>query len=158
MKQFHHIFWFWLPPAGYMAAIFFMSSISQPHVAGEMPDYILHTLEYFLLALLLIRLLLVRQFLKGSKENLTTWRHACLSGVIIAVTYGISDEIHQYFVPGRYCSLYDMFSDTVGSLLAYAVASLDYCLLKRYRGWVEALKRFGAISSVSYIMYRCSYK
>ncbi len=158
MKQFHHIFWFWLPPIGYMAAIFMMSSVSLPEIGFEAPDYILHALEYFLLALLLMRLFLSKQvfhrFLTGNKESLVNWRQTCLIAVVIAIGYGISDEIHQYFVPGRHCSLHDVFSDIAGTLLAYGVAQLDYLFLNRCRSWVGVLKRFGAVSSVSYAMYR----
>ena len=58
-----YLFWFWLPPLGYMAAIFVVSSLSHPEViGGDIPDYFLHALEYFLLALLVIRLLLARPF------------------------------------------------------------------------------------------------
>ncbi len=148
--------WFWLPPIGYMAAIFVVSSLPNPQIGGETPDYILHGLEYFLLALLLIRLFLVRQSLldKKSKGNFTNWQQACLLGVIIAIGYGVTDEIHQYFVPGRHCSLSDVFSDTVGAILAYGVASLDYFFLKRYNSWLTFLKRFKMIRSMSYITYR----
>jgi len=170
--------WFWLPPIGYMAAIFVVSSLPNPQIGGETPDYILHALEYFLLALLLIRLFLVRQpplslpnhfppFLKGgqggflfssldknSRGDFARWQQACLLGVIIAVGYGVTDEFHQYFIPGRHCSLSDVVSDTVGAILAYGVASLDYLFLNRYRPWVKSLKRFKMIHSVSYIAYR----
>lgn len=71
--------------------------------------------------------------------------------MLIAVFYGISDEIHQYFVPGRHCSLHDVFADTFGALIAYSVALLDYFLLNRCQPWLMFLKRFETISSVSYI-------
>jgi VanZ family protein len=140
-----------------MAAIFIVSSLPNPQIGGETPDYALHTLEYFLLALLLIRLFLVRQASldKNERRNFISWRQACLFGMIIAVSYGVSDEIHQYFVPGRYCSLYDVFSDTAGAILAYGVACLDYFFLNRYRPWITtSLKRFRTIRSVSYAAYR----
>ena len=133
-----HIFWFWLPPIGYMAAIFIVSSLPNPQIGGETPDYVLHALEYFLLALLLIRLFLARQFSlldKNGRGDFTRWQQACLLGAVISIIYGITDEIHQYFVPGRHCSLSDVGSDTVGAILAYGVASVDYLLLNRYKSW-----------------------
>ena len=39
----------------------------------------------------------------------------------ICVLYSISDEIHQYFVPGRACRLFDVFVDTCGSLTGILV-------------------------------------
>jgi VanZ family protein len=148
-----HIFWFWLPPIGYMAAIFVVSSLPTPQIGGEIPDYFLHALEYFLLALLLVRLFLAKQFFQGNRGDFANWQRACLLAVIIAIAYGISDEIHQYFVPGRHCSLHDMVSDTVGALIAYGVAFLDYLLLNRYRSWIVFLKRFRTIHSISYTAY-----
>lgn len=36
--------------------------------------------------------------------------------IIICIFYAISDEIHQYFVPGRSCQILDMTIDSLGSL------------------------------------------
>jgi len=59
-----------------------------------------------------------------------------LSALVYAVIFAGSDEIHQYFVPGRSCELRDFFIDTAGALFGImAVASL--CALvkaaERYR-------------------------
>ena len=40
-----------------------------------------------------------------------------LYSVNICLLYGISDEFHQSFVPGRYVSAMDVLADTVGALL-----------------------------------------
>lgn len=37
--------------------------------------------------------------------------------VSITSLYGFMDEIHQSFVPGRYCSLWDWVADTSGAIL-----------------------------------------
>ncbi|MBD3308076.1 hypothetical protein GF339_16645 [candidate division KSB3 bacterium] len=139
-----------------MIAIFLVSSLPQPPIGGpEIPDYVLHTLEFFLLALLLMRLFLWRNSPGegGRKDVFALWQQACLLGLVIAIGYGISDEIHQAFVPGRYCSLHDVASDTLGALLAYGVAWLDYLLLnhKYYPLQCSCLNRFGALQSISYI-------
>ena len=39
-------------------------------------------------------------------------------GITITIAYGITDEIHQFFVPGRYCSIFDASIDSVGVLFA----------------------------------------
>jgi VanZ family protein len=140
-----------------MAAIFVVSSLPNPQIGGETPDYILHGLEYFLLTLLLIRLFLVKQSSLDEKisQDFRSWQYACLLGVIIAVGYGVTDEIHQYFVPGRHCSLHDVLSDTVGAMLAYGVATLDYLFLNHYSPLITtSLKRFRMIRSMSYAAYR----
>jgi VanZ family protein len=35
----------------------------------------------------------------------------------IASIYGVTDEIHQSFVPGRNCNVWDWIADTLGALL-----------------------------------------
>ncbi len=42
----------------------------------------------------------------------------------ICLLYSVSDEIHQYFVPGRSCELRDVCIDFCGSLLAITVLTL----------------------------------
>ncbi len=53
-----------------------------------------------------------------------------LVGVLLAVAYGVSDEVHQRFVPGRYADPLDLVADTVGAVLG---ASLVGYLLRRGR-------------------------
>lgn len=42
----------------------------------------------------------------------------------IATVYGITDEIHQYFVPGRVAAISDMLINSAGALTASALVSL----------------------------------
>ncbi len=171
MKQLiHHFFWFWLPPLGYMAAIFYVSSLPNPQIGGEAPDYVLHALEYFLLALLLIRfflslpqseLLNIASFVPGFKKRaaaFSAWHTACMLGTFLAILYGVSDELHQYFVPNRHCSLADVFADTFGAFLAYGIALLDYWLLTRTSFLTTGIKRFRRFFSASYASHRFSEK
>jgi VanZ family protein len=37
--------------------------------------------------------------------------------VILVVLYGLLDEFHQYFVPGRTVDIYDALADAAGALL-----------------------------------------
>ena len=37
--------------------------------------------------------------------------------ILIVSVYGIIDEIHQSFVPGRFPSVYDWIADTLGAIL-----------------------------------------
>jgi VanZ family protein len=39
----------------------------------------------------------------------------------IASAYGIIDEVHQYFVPGRDCNLWDWIADTLGAAIGAAL-------------------------------------
>ena len=45
----------------------------------------------------------------------------------LVALYGLLDETHQYFVPGRTTEVYDVIADAVGGLLG---ASLMYYLIK----------------------------
>ncbi len=40
---------------------------------------------------------------------------ALLQAVILGCLYGMTDELHQYFVPGRSTSATDWLADTVGT-------------------------------------------
>lgn len=125
MKRLQFWFWFYLPPIAYMVAIFSVSAMTNPTFQGETPDYVLHALEYFLLALLWIRLLLAHRL---PENNKAVWLRLCLLGAGIAICYGICDEFHQYFVPGRHCSLHDVAADAFGALVACGAGWLDFWL------------------------------
>jgi VanZ family protein len=49
--------------------------------------------------------------------------------VALVGLYGVFDEIHQYFVPGRHADGLDMLADIGGGLLG---AALMFLLLRRY--------------------------
>jgi VanZ family protein len=50
-----------------------------------------------------------------------TWREkgllAFLVTVVIGSLYGVTDEVHQHFVPGRFPSVWDWIADTLGALI-----------------------------------------
>ncbi len=76
-----------------------------------------HFTEYAVLGVLLI-------------ETLSAWslpvKKAIVYGIAIGIAYAISDEIHQYFVPGRACQIRDMIIDSVGvmsGIFAYIIFS-----------------------------------
>lgn len=52
---------------------------------------------------------------------LKQWKRSpfiCMVWVIsIAAAYGISDELHQSFVPGRDCNVWDWLADTLGAII-----------------------------------------
>ena len=47
--------------------------------------------------------------------NIRTYKRVWIPSVIVSV-YGIIDEIHQSFTPGRSCSLFDWGADTLGAV------------------------------------------
>ncbi len=92
----------------YCCIIFALSSIPGSELQGiTTPDYIMHGLEYAGLGYLLC------WWMIETGEKPVT---ALLRAVVLASVYGISDEFHQYFVPGRCTSVSDWIADTLGSL------------------------------------------
>jgi VanZ family protein len=55
-----------------------------------------------------------------------------------ATLYEVSDEIHQYFVPGRSCELRDVCSDSTGAALGAGIC-LAAVLLAAYRKSVKRI-------------------
>ncbi|MBU2589738.1 MAG: VanZ family protein [Nanoarchaeota archaeon] len=112
--KFKTFIFYWLPVLLYSGLIFYLSSLSKPIpdvllVEFSYSDKLLHIIEYFILAFLVFRLL---NFYKVSK--------AYLYAIILTVLYGITDEIHQLFVPGRFFSVYDIMANSIGALLVFA--------------------------------------
>ena len=46
------------------------------------------------------------------------WPKSPVKAVAVCVAYGLSDEIHQMFVPGRSCDPWDWLADSLGALVA----------------------------------------
>ncbi len=63
-------------------------------------------------------------------------RRAMVIGMIASVLYGISDEIHQHYVPSRNADVFDGVADGLGSI--FGIFLYEY-------GWVKR-KRKGEIS------------
>lgn len=96
----------------YCLLIFWLSGQSDPgHLSPfVVPDKIAHILEYLGFGFLLMRML---TFLDPEQDVVRQliW---VLSGALL---YGLSDEIHQYFVPGREFSWMDLLADGAGAYL-----------------------------------------
>ncbi len=100
-----------LPLVIYMALIWIFSSRELPDLAGIFPEWLRHSLEFGLLTFLWFRLL--------SRVEPSYGRLGLvIFSVSLAILYGVVDEIHQGFVPGRDLSFNDMFFDAAGALVA----------------------------------------
>ena len=51
--------------------------------------------------------------------------------MVLSAGYGVTDELHQSFVPGRVPSWLDIGYDTLGALFGLVVAELAVL----FRGW-----------------------
>ncbi|GHT74832.1 hypothetical protein FACS1894124_5320 [Spirochaetia bacterium] len=43
---------------------------------------------------------------------------------LISSIYGIVDEVHQYYVPGRDCNVWDWIADTIGAIIGSVIIML----------------------------------
>lgn len=105
--------WLWGPPAAYMAAIYYQSSLSDVSIPGGASDKLAHALGYVVLSVLLVRAC------AGGLPARVTAQVALLSAGI-AVAYGASDELHQLFVSGRTADMADVLADATGAVAGVA--------------------------------------
>lgn len=102
---------------GLMLVIFILSSHALPPSPVNFVglDKLVHATIYGLLAVLLLRSM-------ESRDG--AWSNRQLAAAIaLASLYGVSDEVHQYFVPGRTSDVLDWCADTVGAFVAVAMTA-----------------------------------
>jgi VanZ family protein len=106
----------WWPAVGYMLLIWAVSSTSSPPSIHTVPfrDKILHFIEYAVLAMLLARAL---RLTRPSDRAMLTWFFAAAS----ASFFGLTDEIHQAYVPNRNADPFDLLADAVGAVFGAAL-------------------------------------
>jgi VanZ family protein len=54
------------------------------------------------------------------------WLVMVVAPVLFATAYGLTDEIHQFYVPGRSCEIADLFADFLGACLVQLVLVLHW--------------------------------
>lgn len=103
----------WGPVIFFAGLVFIVSNMSHP--VNDDPfkyfDKVAHVSEYGLFSLLLFRAL------KGSLHSTGFFLLAILT-IAITLGYGISDEIHQYFIPARQSDIKDVIADGLGATIA----------------------------------------
>ncbi len=115
--------WLWTPVAGYMALIFWLSSVTEPpDVPAKLSDKAGHVALYFGLSALLVRALA-----GGWRRRVPMVVAGLAAG--IATMYGVTDELHQHFVPTRQMDRWDLGADALGA----SIAALGAYGVSRYR-------------------------
>ena len=110
------VFWYWLPVALYAGMIFYLSAQSHPEeqlpsfLLKDVSDKVLHAVEYGILSLLCYR-----AFRLAAGPSVA--HHAFVLAIVTASVYGITDEVHQFFVPFRESSWQDWVADTIGAAI-----------------------------------------
>ena len=56
----------------------------------------------------------------GMSRGGAAWRVRAILPIAFTALYGLSDEVHQYFVPGRSAEVGDWLADVGGAILAQA--------------------------------------
>ena len=87
--------------------IFYISSIT---VTGTGTTGYLSYIYHFT-AFSYLTLFLLISITGGKKSNLI------ILGILLVIIYGILDELHQYFVPGRFPSIKDILINSIGILI-----------------------------------------
>ena len=84
----------------------------------------------------LLYLCLIIVFLSFGK--LKTWQEAVAA--IVALAYGIIDEIHQFYVPFRSFSLMDLLKDAIGIWIFWWVIHKNYYTNKKSKigSWLRS--------------------
>ena len=112
----------WGPVLAHMGLIFFFSAQPKGSPVLESfptPPGLGHFIGYAILGLLLYR-----AFNGGLMNNLNWNRAAALKTLLVGAAYAVSDELHQLFVPGRECSVVDVFIDGAALVTALLVIKL----------------------------------
>ena len=141
----------WILLIGWMIIIFYMSNqpgevsskqselvvrifqfigINLTEKLGELATFIVrkvaHFSEYFILYCLMFNVLRFYLNKKGLKFY-------CL---ILVFLYACSDEIHQYFIPGRAMAFKDVLIDTSGGVIAYSGIKI-YEVMKFKKSYIK---------------------
>ena len=122
----------WGPFIAALAVVFWLSSMSDVPGTRYVWDKVLHAAGYAGLGLLALR-----AFHGGFASPRVAPTLFAASTVIL---WGISDEFHQSFVPGRSPDVYDVAADAVGATIAALSLAVAAALARRW-GIVETSTR-----------------
>ena len=123
---------FLLAALSWAGLIFYLSSLPSIDTPALFPgqDKLFHLIAFGILGFLAMGTL---QSLHEGYPTRQVWRVACA-----VMLYGILDEFHQYFVPGRSADVYDVLADAVGGLLgAWTMCWLARVVARRSPGLPE---------------------
>jgi VanZ family protein len=84
-------------------------------------DKVIHFIAYFGLGLLFATYRLI--YFKNIKQNI-------IFVILLIAAYALIDEVHQIFIPGRYCELFDFLADVTGGAIGLGLAYL--ILIKKW--------------------------
>lgn len=118
MRKITHMLYYWLPPFIWMGMVYFMSSQKSVSITSNpTSEFVtfktLHMVEYALLFFLFYRAF-------HSIKNMSEYSFTIYS-FVIALSYSLTDELHQLFIPTRQGRMRDIIFDIVGMLIMYGI-------------------------------------
>jgi VanZ family protein len=124
----------YVPLAVYWIALFVGTSMPSMNVPSfTLNDKLVHFTAFFILAFLLSLSILYQNKYQILKN------FYIVSAFIISSLYGLIDEFHQIFIPGRSSDILDWTADSAGALAGVLIVSF---LLKRFRYFKSKTKEF----------------
>ncbi len=137
-KKIKIFLYYWLPLLLYCLLIYTLSSNQYPSNIPKLflMDKLIHFFAYAFLGLLVIRTLSTIRL----KENMTL---LIIISIVLSTLYGVSDEIHQYFVPFRCPDIKDIFANLFGSAFGvyfYYLFCIKYSFLSSIPGLTNLFK------------------
>ena len=143
MIRFKNLIFFWLPIFLYCFLIFLQSSYPSYKSIPKLPhiDKLLHFIAYAFLGVLFLRAFKRAGFISNIKLIM-------IVSAIAACLFGISDEIHQSFVPYREAEIVDVLADVAGSICGVCFYNLftTWCRDTNF-SWIDKIlqDRFSAL-------------
>ena len=112
--------WFvYVPLVLYWVILFTATTIPGNQLPDiHLSDKIEHFSAFFILAILL-NLTMIYQ-----RKSFLLFKNAALVTIIICLSYGAIDELHQMFIPGRSADIRDWLADSIGVILGVLVLNL----------------------------------
>ncbi|PUA35490.1 hypothetical protein C8Z91_30295 [Paenibacillus elgii] len=117
----------WLPSVLWMAVIFYLSSRTGDDLGGWLDEIrlIIPSMEGFDWGHFVSYFILAWTYLWALRPKRLTFL-VKFTVVLLCVLYGVTDEYHQSFVPGRTPDVMDIRNDGIGAALAMLALSLPF--------------------------------
>lgn len=111
--------------SGLVLKLFQAIGIDLNNELGELATFIVrktaHFTEYFILYMLTVNVM--KYYFNINK--------AILYAFVFSFFYACTDEIHQYFIPGRAMAFKDVLIDSSGALLSMIITKLNFKMKKK---------------------------
>lgn len=101
----------WILPSIWATIILILTSI--PTIPNELFLFDLADKVYHVLAYAPLGFFLMKAFHENTFGSWPPFQNTFFFGSI----FGLADEVHQYFIPGRFFDLYDWLADSTGILI-----------------------------------------